>query len=139
VRRVITRFVEDVVAESGRRIAALAPGHADGIRMAGGPVIAFSPAFAEMDAAIKGFLHPRMYRHPRLLAVRGDADAIVRELFQRFVQEPGAMPEEWQAGLRTADQGKLARRVADYIAGMTDRYALLEHRRLFATTPDLSF
>jgi dGTPase len=139
VRRVITRFVEDVVAEGGRRMAALAPRHADDIRMAGTPAVAFSPAFDEADAAIKGFLHPRMYRHPRLMAVRQDADQIVRDLFGRFVAEPQAMPEEWQAGLVTGDEGRLARRVADYIAGMTDRYALLEHRRLFATTPDLSF
>jgi dGTPase len=139
VRRVITRFVEDVVAESGRRIAGLAPKRADDIRMAGAPVIAFSPAFAEADAAVKGFLHPRMYRHPRLMAVRQDADQIVRDLFRRFAAEPQAMPEEWHAGLPSGDEGRLVRRVADYIAGMTDRYALLEHRCLFATTPDLSF
>jgi dGTPase len=139
VRRVITRFVEDVVTESDRRIAGLAPQHADNIRMASLPVLAFSSAFTEADAAIKGFLHPRMYRHPRLMAVRQDADRIVRDLFQRFVAEPQAMPEEWQAGLAAGDEGRLARRVADYIAGMTDRYALLEHRRLFAATPDLSF
>jgi dGTPase len=63
----------------------------------------------------------------------------VRDLFLRFMAEPEVMPEEWQAGLQGLQESRLARRVADYIAGMTDRYALLEHRRLFATTPDLSF
>jgi dGTPase len=139
VRRVITRFVEDGVAESDRRIAELGPTQADDIRAAGGPVVAFSRSFQETDAAIKAFLHPHMYRHPRLLAVREDAERVVRELFQRFVAEPTAMPAEWQAGLPASGDGRLARRVADYIAGMTDRYALLEHRRLFATTPDLLF
>jgi dGTPase len=139
VRRVITRFVEDVVGESQRRIAELAPESVDDIRMAGAPVVGFSQAFAEADAAIKGFLHPRMYRHPRLMAVRGEADRIVRDLFRRFMAEPQSMPEEWRADLPRGDESRLARRVADYIAGMTDRYALLEHRRLFGTTPDLSF
>jgi dGTPase len=138
VRRVITRFVEDATAEGERRIAELAPAHADDVRAAGTPVIAFSPAFQEADAAIKGFLHPHMYRHPRLLAVREEAERVVQDLFRRFVAEPAAMPDEWQEGLSDGE-ARRARRVADYIAGMTDRYALLEHRRLFGTTPDLSF
>ena len=98
--------------------------------MAGTLVVAFSPVSAEADAAIKGFLHPRMYRHPRLLAVREDADRIVRDLFQRFMAEPQSMPEEWQAGVSKNDEGRLARRVADYIAGMTDRFAIREYRRV---------
>jgi dGTPase len=139
VRRVITRFVEDATTEGERRIAELGPREADDIRAAAAPVIAFSGSFREADAAIKAFLHPHMYRHPRLLAVREDAERVVDDLFRRFVAEPGAMPDEWQAGLAGGDEARLARRVADYIAGMTDRYALLEHRRLFATTPDLLF
>jgi dGTPase len=138
VRRVITRFVEDATAEGERRIAELAPGQADDIRAAGAPVVAFSSAFRDADAAIKGFLHPHMYHHPRLLAVREDAERVVHGLFRRFVADPAAMPDEWQAGLSGHDEARLARRVADYIAGMTDRYALLEHRRLFGTAPDLS-
>jgi dGTPase len=139
VRRVITRFVEDATTEGERRIAELGPRQADDIRAAAAPVIAFSGVFRDADAAIKAFLHPHMYRHPRLLAVREEAERVVDDLFRRFVAEPSAMPDEWQAGLAGGDEARLARRVADYIAGMTDRYALLEHRRLFATTPDLSF
>jgi dGTPase len=137
VRRVITRFVEDAVLESERRLAALAPGHADDIRGAGAPVVGFSAFFVESDAAIKAFLHPHMYRHPRLVGVRAEADRIVRDLFARFMAEPQAMPDEWHSGLAGADAGRVARRVGDYIAGMTDRYAILEHQRLFETTPDL--
>jgi dGTPase len=139
VRRVITRFVEDVVTESDRRITALAPGHADDIRATNAPVIAFSRPLAEADTTIKAFLRRRMYHHPRLLAVRQDAERVLRELFQRIVAEPEIMPEEWRAGLQAGEDGRLARRVSDFIAGMTDRYALLEHRRLFEDTPDLSF
>jgi dGTPase len=139
VRRVITRFVEDATGEGERRIRALAPSRADDIRAAGGPVVAFSRPFEEADAAIKGFLHPHMYRHPRLLAVREEAERVVQDLFARFFAEPTAMPDEWQAGLGNGDEARRARRVADYIAGMTDRYALHEHRRLFSATPALLF
>jgi dGTPase len=139
VRRVITRFVEDATAEGERRIAALGPKGADDIRAAGEPVVAFSRPFQDADAAIKGFLHPHMYRHPRLLAVREEAERVVRDLFGRFIAEPTAMPDEWQAGLGGGDEARRARRVADYIAGMTDRYALHEHRRLFSATPTLLF
>src|SRR4051794_27138491 len=137
IRRVITRFVEDAVAESERRIAALAPGDADAIRQAGAPVVAFSGTIAAADAAIKDFLFAHMYRHPRVMAVRRDADAILRDLFARFCAEPDAMPEEWRRGLAGANAARRARRVADYIAGMTDGYAVLEHRRLFDATPEL--
>jgi dGTPase len=136
-RRVITRFVEDVVAEGDRRIAALGPKSAEDIRTAPETVICFSDAMREADASIKRFLYARMYRHPEVMRVRGQADAILRDLFRRFKAEPEAMPEEWQQDLPKDDEPRLARRVADYIAGMTDRYAILEHRRLFDLTPDL--
>jgi dGTPase len=111
-RRVITRFVEDAVAESGRRLHSLAPGDADDVRAADEPVVAFSPSIVEADRAIKDFLYPHMYRHPRVQAVRVQADAIVRDLFRRFMAEPETMPEEWRAGLDGASEPRLARRVA---------------------------
>jgi dGTPase len=136
-RRVITRFVEDVVAEGDRRIAALSPQTADDIRQAGDTTVCFSKAMSEADASIKRFLYAHMYRHPEVMRVRAQADDVLRDLFARFKAEPELMPEEWQADLATDDEPRLARRVADYIAGMTDRYAILEHRRLFDVTPDL--
>lgn len=137
VRRVITRFVEDVIAESEARIAALAPGDADAIRRAGAPVVAFSQAIAAADQAIKGFLYPNMYRHPRIGVIRKEAADVVRDLFVRFKAQPQAMPAEWAAGSGELGEARLARRVSDYIAGMTDSYALDEHRRLFDATPSL--
>jgi len=136
-RRVITRFVEDVVAEGDRRLAALNPRSAGDIRKAPETVICFSEDMREADAAIKRFLYARMYRHPEVMRVRAQADDVLRDLFRRFKAEPELMPEEWQADLPKDDESRLARRVADYIAGMTDRYAILEHRRLFDVTPDL--
>ena len=135
-RRVITRFVEDAVAEGDRRLAALAPADADAIRRASEPVVVFSKPLREADAAIKRFLYPHMYRHPDVVRVRRQADLIVRDLFRRFMADPMAMPEEWHENL-PSEEPRLARRVADYIAGMTDGFAVLEHRRLFDVTPDL--
>jgi dGTPase len=136
-RRVITRLVEDVLAASAARIAELAPASADAIRGAGRPMVAFTAAMAAADRSIKAFLFPKLYKHPRLMAVRHDAEAIVRDLFGRLTREPGLLPEDWRGDLAGAAEPKIARRVADYIAGMTDRYAITEHRRLFGTTPDL--
>jgi dGTPase len=136
-RRVITRFVEDVIAESTRRIATLAPADSDAIRRADAPVVAFSPELAAADRAIKAHLFPRLYRHERLMAVRRDAEAVIRDLFERFTRDPAAIPPDWRAGLDPADPQKTARRAGDYIAGMTDRFALQEHRRLFERTPTL--
>ncbi|TCR62147.1 deoxyguanosinetriphosphate triphosphohydrolase [Bosea sp. BK604] len=137
VRRVITRFVEDVIGRSQALIAALAPADADAIRRAGAPVIAFSETNAEADRAIKAFLYPNMYRHPRVGVIRQQAADVVRDLFTRFSAAPQAMPEDWGSGADELDEARKARRIADYIAGMTDWYALDEHRRLFDATPAL--
>lgn len=136
-RRIITRYVEDVVTESTRRLSALAPASADDIRHSDGPVVAFSPDFVVADAAVKAFLYPHMYRHPRVMAVRRKADEVVRGLYLRFTGEPELMPAEWRDGVSSADPARLARRVGDYIAGMTDGYALKEYGRLFDEVPDL--
>ncbi|MDH2308623.1 deoxyguanosinetriphosphate triphosphohydrolase [Methylobacterium brachiatum] len=136
-RRVITRFVEDVIREGGRRIAALAPRSVADIRNTAEPVIVFSRPIADADAEIMRFLWARMYRHPGVVAVRKKADAIVNDLFTAFTTAPSRMPDEWSAGLADATESRIARRVADYIAGMTDTYAVLAHRKLYATTPDL--
>ena len=136
-RRVITRFVEDVIREGSRRIAALDPRNVDDIRRAEAPVIAFSPAIAAADADVMGFLWKRMYRHPGVVAVRKKADAIVNDLFSAFTADPTRMPEEWSAGLDDASEARVARRAADYIAGMTDTYAVLAHRQIYPATPDL--
>jgi dGTPase len=137
VRRVITRMIEDVVAASDRRLAALAASSPDDIRAAAGPVVAFSPAGAEADRAIKAFLYPRMYRHPRIVRVTADAKAVVRDLFAHYSADPDTMPPDWREGLDVADEAARARRVGDFIAGMTDNFALAEHGRYFDSTPEL--
>lgn len=137
VRHLITRMIEDVIAETGRRVAAFKPGSAADIRHASQPLVAFSPAMAKADADIKGFLYPRMYRHERVMRVMGEAEGVVREMFAHYVKTPADLPAEWGEGIAAADEAARARRIADYIAGMTDHYALIEHAKYFAQTPEL--
>ena len=136
-RRVITRLVEDVIGEAGRAIAALAPASVEDIRAAGRTLVQFSSVIRDYDDGIKRFLFANVYRHPRVVPIRRDAAGVVRDLFAAFFEHPTAMPPQWSAGVELLDEARRARRAADYIAGMTDRYALDEHRRLFAQTPDL--
>jgi dGTPase len=133
VRRLITRMIEDVIGHSQRLIEQRAPGSVEDIRRAGAPVVAFSPAMAAADRAIKEFLFPRMYRHPRIMRIMGDAQAVVTDLFVRYMGAPHDLP--WRDTPAEAPVG--ARQIADFIAGMTDRYALSEHARLFDSTPEL--
>ncbi len=137
VRRLITRMIEDVIAETDRRVAAHKP-TAGEVRKAKGPLVDFSPSMKKADADIKGFLRPRMYRHERIIRVMGEAESVVRDLFAHYVENPADLPAEWTEGFAGADEGARARRIADYIAGMTDRYALIEHAKLFASTPQLT-
>jgi dGTPase len=133
VRRLINRMIEDVIGHSKNLIAAHAPRSVDDIRRAGAPVVAFSPDMAAADRAIKAFLFPRMYRHPRIVRIMDDAQTVVSDLFARYMRVPADLP--WRDTAAAAAAGP--REVADFIAGMTDRYALSEHARLFDSTPEL--
>src|ERR1700736_937204 len=137
VRRLITRLIEDVIAETGRRLHALAPRCAADLRLAGEPAVAFSADMAAADRAIKGFLSMRMYRHERIGRIMGEADNVVCDLFARYVAAPEDLPVEWAQNADANEQSGRLRRVADFIGGMTDRYALVEHARLFEVTPEL--
>jgi dGTPase len=137
VRRMITRMIEDVIAESRRRVGELKPGSVEAVRQAGRPVVGFSAAMAAADKAIKGFLYPRLYRHARIMRIMGQAEQAVANLFRHYVERPADLPAEWAGGLAADAVAGRALRVADFIAGMTDRYAMVEHARLFGATPEL--
>ena len=137
IRGLITRMIEDVIAETSRRIAMLKPRTAADVREAPRPIVGFSPAMDKADREIKGFLYPRMYHHDRVVRVMEDAERVVRDLFSQYVASPTDLPPGWNEGVRVTDVPARARRIADYIAGMTDRYALIEHAKYFKTTPDL--
>jgi dGTPase len=137
VRRVLTRMIEDVIEETSRRLKTMAPRSVDDVRHASASVAAFSEAMADADRAIKGFLYPRMYRHPRIMRIMGDAEGVVCDLFGRYAGRPEDIPAEWAQNARMDEEQTRLRRIADFIAGMTDRYALIEHARLFPATPEL--
>jgi dGTPase len=125
------------VCESRNRLAGLADQSLAGVRAASAPVVGHSAQRRAEAQGLKDYLFANVYRHPRVMAVMAAAETIVRDLFERFVHEPGEMPESWRASAERDGQGVRAAVVADFVAGMTDRYALKEHRRLFDATPDL--
>jgi dGTPase len=127
VRRMINTLVNDLIEASADAIRQAAPRTIEDVR-SGPPLIRFSERVRHEQLELKRFLHQNLYRHYRVARMASKARRIVRELFQAFLTEPMLLPPEFQA---RAGEGK-ARAIADYVAGMTDRYAMLEHRRLFA-------
>ena len=130
IRRVIHALITDLVAETGRRLAKLAPGNPDAIRRAKAPVVAFSPPVAEANQAIKDFLRSRMYRHWRVNRMTAKARRLTEELFRLLHADPTMLPDDWRARAGEPGTQRAAMIVGDYVAGMTDRYAMDEHRRL---------
>ena len=139
VRELISYLIGAVVSEARRRLEAAAPKSVDDVRNHGDVLIAFPAGVAQAEAEIKSFLKQRMYRHPRVMRVMGDAESILFDLFARYQRTPGDLPTEWLPpdGGDTETETASARRIGNFIAGMTDRFALTEHQRLFDSTPDL--
>lgn len=138
MRRQITLMVEDVIAAASANLARLKPESADAVRAAGEAIVTFTSAMTAQEKELKAFLYAHLYRHPEVMRVRVDAERIVRDLFDVYFNDPRAMPDGWREGLDRAEDRIKARHIADFLAGMTDTYALKEHRRLFDHTPDLS-
>jgi dGTPase len=136
-RRLITRMIEDVVDEATTRLDALAPSCVDDIRGAEASVVTFSAEMTSACDELRAFLLERVYRENRILRVMEGAGQIVRDLFTHFMNHTDAMPENWQKGVERANEREQAAQVCDFIAGMTDRYAVREHTRLFDHTPEL--
>jgi dGTPase len=135
VRRMIDYLVNDLVGASTAAIAAAAPASADEVRACAQPLLTFSAAVEAEHLELKRYLRDGLYRHFRVLRMTTKAKRVVRELFAALLEDVELMPEEHQEAARRmeAEDGRpgRARAVSDYIAGMTDRYAILEHRRLF--------
>ncbi|MGJ0512423.1 deoxyguanosinetriphosphate triphosphohydrolase [Methylocystis sp.] len=133
VRRVITAFVEDAIGESLRRLARASPASADDARRAGEALVRLSPPMAEAERDIKAFLFANMYRHEKVMGVWERARDAISRLFPAFFENPELMPPEWAAQAVALEGADRAVVVADYIAGMTDRYALNEVKRVFGS------
>ena len=131
VRRLIGAMTNDLIKETARRINDLGPKNADDVRHHRDPVAGFSEAMRENDAAIKDFLFSNMYRHYKLNRMTSKGKRVVKDLFQLLLEEPECLPTEWRERAGAPYREPTAWLVADYIAGMTDRYALDEHKRLF--------
>jgi dGTPase len=131
VRRMIGAMADDVMAETARRAAAGKVGSPEDVRELGHALVAFSRDMVEDLAQLRAFLMERMYRHWRVNRTRSQARRILAEMFQLFLTEPDVLPTEWFARSQNRDEAGLARVVCDYIAGMTDRFAIEEHRKLF--------
>ncbi len=136
-RRLITGLVADVMAESRRNLDRLAPSDSDAIRHADAPVISFSGQMAEQLSELSGFLFTEVYRSKRVMDVMRQAEGMVAALFTRYVADPSLLPESWRTAIAPLPSAEQGPRIVDFVAGMTDRYAIEEHRRLFDHTPDL--
>ncbi|MGF1594981.1 MAG: deoxyguanosinetriphosphate triphosphohydrolase [Kiloniellaceae bacterium] len=131
VRRVIDRMVGDLLEETRRRVAAARPDSATAVRGLAAPLVAFSDEMRQNDRALRSFLFARMYRHYKVNRMTTKARRVVRELFEHYLARPDCLPDEWQQQARDLPEAQRARLVADYIAGMTDRYAQDEYARNF--------
>ena len=129
LRRLITALADDLIATSGALLADAQPRSVDEVR-ASAPLIRFSDAMRKDATELKRFLRQNLYRHYQVNRMRVKASRIVRELYEAFTAEPVLLPPDYQ--VQSGDEGKQVRMIADYIAGMTDRYAIREHRRIFA-------
>ncbi|NWG53609.1 MAG: deoxyguanosinetriphosphate triphosphohydrolase [Hydrogenophilaceae bacterium] len=130
VRRLIGDWIRDLVEESKRRIGEAAPRSVEDVRASGRPLVSFSAEMIELQASLRRFLMQRMYRHWRVNRSRSQAKRILKELFALFLAEPETLPPGWRSN--DDDAHRTARRICDYIAGMTDDYAIEEHKRLFS-------
>lgn len=132
VRRMIGVMVDDVLAETETRLARHGIETVEDVRNAPETLVQFSSGMMAELAVLRRFLFERMYRHYRVNRTRSQARRVLAQLFQLFMAEPEVMPPEWQASALTDDRNARARAVCDYIAGMTDRYAIEVHRKLFS-------
>ncbi len=131
VRRLIGARILDLVKETKRRAAKHKPQCAEDVRNLPEAIVAFSPEMGEHEATLKRFLMAKMYRHYKVARMRSQAKRILKELFTLFLAEPETLPDKWRDRAGKAGTPETARVVCDYIAGMTDAYAVEEHRRLF--------
>ena len=130
IRRVINQLAGDLASESRRRLAKLGPSDAGAVRRARHPVVGFSPAMEAANDAIKEFLRARMYRHWRVNRMTAKARRMTEHLFGLLVEDVATLPDEWRGRAGEADPKRAALTVCDYVAGMTDRFAVDEYRKL---------
>jgi dGTPase len=128
----IGSLIEDLVGETRSRVSRSKVLSVDGVHAQPGPLVAFSPRVEAQMPGLRGFLFAHVYRHPRVMGAVEKAKTVVRSLYERFCTEPSLLPGDWSRACAGANDAATLAVVRDYIAGMTDRYALSEYRRLFS-------
>lgn len=138
IRRMINELVADVISQTGKALQKAKPATIDEVRLQSSPLVGMSEAMRESHLELKRFLRERVYRHHRVIRMTSKAQRVVKALFEAFMADARLMPVEYcesvERAVAAAGEPGRARIVADYIAGMTDRYAILEHQRLFDPT-----
>ena len=132
IRRMIGHVVDDLIDNTSANLSAVSPGTIDDVRQLEKPVVGFSDEVFEMHTGLKKFLRENLYRHDQVRRMNEQTQEIVEVLFEQYMADAGQMPESF-AARAAGDESDKARTVADYIAGMTDRFAIAEHERLTAT------
>lgn len=135
VRRVLSWMIADVIESTAIQVKRRNIASVDDVRKLGEPLLTFSAQMAEKNRVLQSFLGRRMYRHERVIAMMDRARRVVRDLFEAYMAEPGLLPAGWTDMAAEGGDTEFARQVCDFIAGMTDRYALEQHRQLFDLDP----
>ena len=135
VRRLISAMVADVLAEGHKNILKSHVKSSDAVRELGKPLIQFGAQMRENNKVLQSFLSQKMYRHARVLEIMERAQRVIRDLFDAYMNDEKLLPSDWREDHPISDQSRYARQVCDFIAGMTDRYALDQHKRLFDLDP----
>ena len=131
VRRVISGMVADVIAQTKKNCAQVGVKSSDDVRSQKRAVAQFGTQMAENNRVLQGFLSVRMYRHERVLEIMDRAQRVIRDLFEAYMNDASLMPEDWRDNNLASDRNHYARQVCDFLSGMTDRFALDQHKRLF--------
>ena len=134
IRTLMSALLDDLRAETTARLAAARPGSAEDVRACPNALVALSPAMMAQLRALKAFLSTHMYQHPRVIASMTRAKAVITDLYEAFCADPLLLPVDWAVLCESGAKGGVVR---DYIAGMTDTYALAEYARIFGTSIDL--
>jgi dGTPase len=133
VRGLITAMVNDVIAHTSEQIEIHKPQSPNDVRRLGQCLVDFSPAMHKKNAILQGFLSKRMYKHEKVSHIMLKARRVIADLFDTYMNEPDRLPENWN--IANLPEDRKARQICDYIAGMTDRYALDQHKALFDLDP----
>lgn len=135
VRRVISAMVADVLAETANRVRKHRPESAHDVRLLANALVSFGAQMKEKNRVLQNFLSQRMYQHGQVATTMQRAQRVIRDLFEAYLADPKQLPATWREDSFTDDKSRFARQVCDFIAGMTDRYALDQHKRLFDLDP----